>query len=197
VAVANRCAALPHRDGALGAHRIGHRVWITLAQDAPAFAATVRVRVTTPTGRTEYQLDVSAARQEFVLDVPARPESASLDPDFRILRLLDPAEMPPILRQVMVDPATVTVAASTAETVRAAAADLSRALLITRAHSATPATRRGDSPLLVIGLSADVTNFWPAQPFGAASAGGHSGHRTGLDRVQPNGRQWPSSRRKA
>ena len=137
----------------------GHRVWITLAQDAPAFAATVRVRVTTPTGRTEYQLDVSAARQEFVLDVPARPESASLDPDFRILRLLDPAEMPPILRQVMVDPATVTVAASTAETVRAAAADLSRALLDYPRALGDAATRRGDSPLLVIGLSADVAQF--------------------------------------
>jgi aminopeptidase N len=144
-----------------------HRVWITLVQDAPAFAVTVRVRVTTPTGRTDYQLDVSAERQEFVLDVPVRPESASLDPDFRVLRHLDPAEMPPILRQVMVDPATVTIAASTAETVRASAADLSRVLLDYPRALGDVATRRGDNPLLVIGLSADVDQFLARANFSA------------------------------
>lgn len=137
----------------------GHRVWVTVTQDAPAFAATVPVRVTTPTGRTEYQLDVSAARQEFVLDVPARPESVSLDPDFRVLRHLDPAEMPPILRQVMVDPATVTISASAADAVRRAAADLSRALLDYPRTLGDAATWRDGGPLLVIGLSEDVDQF--------------------------------------
>jgi len=137
----------------------GYRVWITLGQDAPAFAATVPVAVTTPTGRTEYQLEVDGVRQEFVLEVSERPESVSIDPGFRVLRQLDTAEMPPILRQVIVDPRTVTIAASTAETVRSSAADLSRALLDYPRALGDAATRRGDSPLLVIGLSADVDQF--------------------------------------
>jgi hypothetical protein len=137
----------------------GHRVWITVGQDAPAFAATVPVAVATPTGRTEHQLDVSGLRQEFVLDVPARPESVSLDPDFRVLRHLDPAEMPPILRQVTVDPATVTIAASTAETVRGSAADLARALLDYPHAIGDAAAWQGHRPLLLIGLSEDVDRF--------------------------------------
>jgi len=167
----------------------GHRVWITLGQDAPAFAATVPVAVATPTGRTEHQLDVSGIRQEFVLDVPARPESVSLDPDFRVLRHLDPAEMPPILRQVMVDPTTVTIAASMAETVRASAANLSRALLDYPGALGDVATRRSDNPLLVIGLSADVDQFLaranlPGRP---QQVGAH-GTAQVWAAIQPNGK---------
>ena len=137
----------------------GYRVWIALGQDGPAFAATVRVAVTTPTGRTEYPLDIAGVRQEFVLDVAARPESVALDPDFRVLRHLDTAEMPPILRQVIVDPATLTIAATTAETVRSLAADLSRALLDYPHALGDAAMLPGGGPLLVIGLSADVDRF--------------------------------------
>jgi hypothetical protein len=137
----------------------GYRVWITLGQDGPAFAVTVPVAVTTPTGRTEYPLDVVGARQDFVLDVSARPASVTLDPDFRVLRHLDAAEAPPILRQVIVDPATVAIAASAAETVRSLAADLSRALLDYPRALGDTATLRGDAPLLVIGLSPDVDRF--------------------------------------
>jgi len=137
----------------------GHRVRITLGQDEPAFAATVPVVVTTPTGRTEFPLVVAGVRQEFVLDVSARPESVALDPDFRVLRHLDIAEMPPILRQVIVDPATVTIAATTAETVRSLAADLSRALLDYPHALGDAAMLPGGGPLLVIGLSADVDRF--------------------------------------
>jgi len=94
-----------------------------------------------------------------VLDVPARPESVSLDPDFRVLRRLDSAEMPPTLRQLMVDPRTATIAASAAEEMRALAAELARALLDHPHAIADGGSWRGDSPLLVIGLSADVDRF--------------------------------------
>jgi len=137
----------------------GHRVRITLGQDEPAFAATVPVVVTTPTGRTEFPLVVAGVRQEFVLDVSARPESVALDPDFRVLRHLDAAEMSPVLRQVIVDPATVTIAASPAETVRSLAEELSRAVLDYPRALGDAAMLRGDVPLLVIGLSAEVDRF--------------------------------------
>jgi aminopeptidase N len=154
----------------------GHRIWITLGQDEPAFAATVPVAVTTPTGRIEYPLDVAGVRQEFVLDVSARPESVTLDPDFRVLRHLDAAEMPPILRQVIVDPTTVTIAASTAEPVRSLAADLSRALLDYPRALGDAAMLPAGGSLLVIGLSADVDRLLaranlPRQPQSVGSRG--------------------------
>jgi hypothetical protein len=137
----------------------GYQVRITLAQDEPAVTVTVPVEITTATGRTAYRLDASGARQEFVLDVPARPESVALDPNFRVLRRLDPAEMPPILRQVIVDPTTVTIVASTDEAVRLLAADLFRALLDYPHALRDTAPGQGDGPLLVIGLAADVDRF--------------------------------------
>jgi len=137
----------------------GYRVWITLGQDEPAFAATVPVAVATLTGRSVFPLDVGGVRQEFTLDVSARPESVVLDPEFRVLRHLDAAELPPILRQVIVDPTTVTIAASTAESVRSLAADLSRALLDYPHALGDAAMLSGGGPLLVIGLSADVDRF--------------------------------------
>jgi hypothetical protein len=137
----------------------GHRIRMTIAQDEPAYAATVPVVVTTQTERVERRLDVAAARQQVVIEVPARPESVTLDPDFRILRQLDTAEMPPILRQLIVDPATVTIAATTDGVIRSAAADLASALLDYGLRLEDPAAPPVGTPWLVIGLAADVDRF--------------------------------------
>ncbi len=167
----------------------GYRVWITLVQDEPTFTVTVPVAVTTATGRTAYRLDTSSVRQEFALDVPAGPESASVDPNFRVLRRLDPAEMPPILRQVIVDPATVTIAASTTETVGSAAADLSRALLDYPQSLGDAAARPADGPLLVIGLAADVDRFLArAKLPGRPQQVGSRGSAQVWTAYQPNGK---------
>ena len=148
---------------------VGYRVRMTLAQDDPAYAVSVPVIVTTPSGRTDHRLEMTAARQEFTLDIPDRPLSLSLDPDFRVLRQLDPAEVPPILRQIILDPATVTIVATADEAVRAVAADLARGLLDHRPTLGDPAALPVGAPLLVIGLSADVDRFLgrtnlPARP---------------------------------
>jgi hypothetical protein len=137
----------------------GHRIRVTLAQAEPAYAATVPVVVTTVAGREERAFEIMAARQEFVLDVPDRPLSLALDPDFRLLRRLDAAEIPPILRQVILDPATVITVATPDPAVRVPAMDLARALLDHGPKLADPAAVPTDAPLVVLGLAADVDRF--------------------------------------
>ena len=136
----------------------GYRIRIVVAQDGPPYLLTVPVTVATAEGsRVEHRLDLATARQEFGLEVAARPLSVALDPDFRVLRALDPAEVPPILRQVILDPATVTVLATPDDgTAPAVAADLARGLLDHPPTFAEPAALPARAPLLVIGLLPDV-----------------------------------------
>jgi hypothetical protein len=137
----------------------GHRIRFTLVQSEPAYAATIPVVVTTSTAKEERAFGVTIARQEFVFDVPDRPLSLALDPDFRVLRHLDTAEVPPILRQVIINPETVTAVVTRDEAARATAADLARALLDYGLNPADPAAIPADVPLVVIGLAADVDRF--------------------------------------
>jgi hypothetical protein len=140
-------------------HVPGYRIRVTLVQTEPAYAATLPVIVTTAAGKEERPLEITTGRQEFVLVVPDRPLSLALDPDFRVLRHLDAAEVPPILRQVILDPATVTVVVTPDEGVRANATDLARALLEYRLTLADPAAAPAGAPLVVIGLASDVDRF--------------------------------------
>ena len=136
----------------------GYRIRIVVAQDGPPYVLTVPVTVATVEGSSaEHRLDLTKARQEFGLEVATRPLSVALDPDFRVLRALDPAEVPPILRQVILDPATVTVLATPDDdTARAVAAELARGLLDHPPTFAEPAALPARAPLLVIGLWPDV-----------------------------------------
>jgi hypothetical protein len=147
----------------------GYRVQATVIQDDPPYAVTVPVVVATATESVERRLEITAPRQAFDLDVVARPLSIALDPDFRILRHLDPAEVPPILRQIILDPTAVTVLAVPDKGMRAIAADLARGLLDHRPTFAEPTAIPTHAPLLVIGLSSEVDRVlaWrglPARP---------------------------------
>ena len=113
--------------------------------------------------------NVIAASGTFGFNVDARPQELALDPDLRLFRRLDPDEAPPILRQVMVDPSTVTVlAAASAPAVEAAR------LLATKLQDAPPrfvsaGDQPGGAPLLVIGLNEEIDRWLqsrglPARP---------------------------------
>ncbi|RJQ48218.1 MAG: M1 family peptidase [Gammaproteobacteria bacterium] len=86
-----------------------HRIAVTLAQPAPAYALRVPLVVTTAGGKQEHIVELNRERQHYTLESASRPLSLALDPDLRLFRRLDAAELPPILRQVINDPATLTV----------------------------------------------------------------------------------------
>lgn len=134
----------------------GYRVRLSLSQDEPTYVLRVPIRVTTEAGGEDHSLTLSATRQEYAFDVRSKPRSLALDPEFRLLRRLDPSELPSILRQVMLDPATITVIANPVETVREVALALAQRLLDHPAKIGSAGLLPADASLLVIGLATDV-----------------------------------------
>ena len=86
----------------------GNRVRVTVAQTEPVYVLQVPLVLESGTGRETHLVELSALRKEFVIDTTSAPTAVALDPDLRLARRLDSKELPPILRQVMIDAGTVT-----------------------------------------------------------------------------------------
>ena len=134
----------------------GYRIRLTLAQDGPAYTLRVPVAVVAGSRQAQHVLDLSRSRQEFVLEAATRPDALLLDPDFRLLRQLAPGEAPPILRQVMIDAATLTVLPTQDAAVRDAALQLAARVLDHPPRLGPGGGQAGAAPLLLIGLTGEV-----------------------------------------
>ncbi len=134
----------------------GYRIRLTLAQTGPVYALRVPVTLVAGSAREERILDLSRGRQEFVLETEAQPTALLLDPDFRLLRHLTPAEAPPILRQVIIDANTVTILAAQDGPGREAALSLAERMLDNPPRLGPGGTQARANPVLVIGLTAEV-----------------------------------------
>lgn len=140
----------------------GHRVTVTLEQAAPEYRLRVPVAIRTAEGEESRMLELERGRQTFTLDMRTLPLEVTLDPDLRLFRRLTSNEAPPILRQVMVDPATITVLLPEGGEVRGVAETLAgklqnRALKLVPVKDALP-----PAPALVIGLEEQV-DAWLAR----------------------------------
>ncbi|MCG6876454.1 MAG: M1 family peptidase [Betaproteobacteria bacterium] len=154
-----------------------HLVRITLAQDTPAYGLRVPLRVQTEQGDEMHTVQLASGRQSFEIEVRARPTEITLDPEFRILRRLDQAELPPILRQTMVAPAVVVALAVpgaewTPQAKRLAGRLIDAAPVFVDEGASLPR----DPALLVIGRHAEVDAFLarnglPARPPAVAGTG--------------------------
>lgn len=146
-----------------------HRITVTLEQTDPPYRLRVPVAIRTGENEELRTLDLESGRQVFTLDVAARPLEVVLDPSLQLFRRLMPDEAPPILRQVMVDRAAVTVLLPESGDLRDAAETLAAKLQ----HRAPKLVSEPDSapavPTLVIGLQEQV-DAWlahhrlPARP---------------------------------
>ena len=138
----------------------GFSISLALSQAAPAYALKVPVRVTTEQGTERFTFAFAGLRARRVFPTRWRPVALAVDPDFDIFRRLDAAEAPPILRDVTLDAATVTVVLAADRRTGAAARQLAARLLDTPPRFAGPgdgALRQ--APLLVIGATAEVASF--------------------------------------
>jgi hypothetical protein len=137
----------------------GWRVTLTLGQSTPAYRLRVPVRVRTERGAQTHVVDAEGERTVASFESPVQPLALALDPDFALFRRLAPDEAPPILREVMVHPATtlaVVADGAAAEVARRLAAQLLD-------HPAKPfAASLPPTPLVAIGLS-DEVDAWLAQ----------------------------------
>jgi len=137
-----------------------HLVRVTLAQDAPAYALRVPLRLRTEAGVETHTVQLVRGRQTFEVEARARPSEIALDPDFRVLRRLDEAELPPILRQAMVAPAAVVALAVPDAGWTAQARRLAEGLIdATPVFAGADAGLPSEAALLVIGRRAEVDAF--------------------------------------
>jgi len=111
------------------ARRVGKDVHVTLSQGTPAYAIDVPVDVTINGEVRKQELTLTQPQQQFVVPDAASATSVALDPRLQVFRRLDDAELPPILRNVMVDARTQLTVASDESAFREAARDLAQAFL--------------------------------------------------------------------
>jgi hypothetical protein len=146
----------------------GFAVRGVLSQGEPAYLLRVPLVLETIDGAEVHSLELSEARQAFALRSRARPSALLLDPQLRVFRRLDPVELPPILRQVLLDPDTVTVVPSENPAVRAAAQALA-ARLLERTPRLQSSIAQAEASLLLIATAQEIDAFLernrlPARP---------------------------------
>ncbi len=136
------------------------RIAFTLSQEGFLYALEVPVAVTTAAGQRRFTVAVEGRESRRELHTKARPLALAVDPDFDIFRRLDPSEAPPILRDVTLSAATVTLVLAGNERARAAARRLAERTLDSppRFQVSAPAHLPAN-PVLLIGTAARVSAF--------------------------------------
>lgn len=134
----------------------GNRVRVTLEQTAPAWRVSVPLAVRTAAGEETQQVELARERESFTLEARARPMSVALDPEARLFRRLAREEAPPTLREVMIDPAALTLILPDGSAVRKAAAALAVRLQDHAPRMIAPDAPLPAAPLLVIGIHGAV-----------------------------------------
>ena len=131
------------------------RVDFTLSQDRPAYSLRVPIAVEVGPDHQVHWVDFDRERATFSVRAAQPPGAITLDPDARLLRRLAASEAPPILRRVMLDPATVTVLAGAADVGETLARRVVEHPLQLQSPEAPPPA----APLLLLGLERDVNRY--------------------------------------
>ena len=133
----------------------GWRVDFALSQDRPVYRLRVPVALERGADRQMHWVELDRERATFSLRSARQPDAITLDPDARLLRRLAPGEAPPILRQAMLDPTTVTVLAGATE----AGAALARRFVEHPLRLQSIDEPPGLAPLLLVGLEVQVNRY--------------------------------------
>ncbi|HMM55369.1 MAG TPA: M1 family aminopeptidase [Candidatus Desulfobacillus sp.] len=127
-------------------------------QPGPAYALDVPVELVFAGGASEMRrIALDRPRQSVTLEASRPPEGVRLDPELRLWRRLDAAQLPPILRQWIIARAPRLALAGGDAALDEAAAAVARRLFENppRAASLT-ALDQEDEPMLLIGADTDV-----------------------------------------
>jgi len=148
-------------DGA-SAERVHGRTALELAltQSAPPYALRVPVAVSAGTRTQMREVALDEAHARVTLQLGERPDTVQLDPDLRLYRRLDDAELPPILRLWLVARAPRYAVVSPDPRMRDAADALAQRFFEASARR-VPAESLDtlDGPLLIVGLHADIERW--------------------------------------
>jgi hypothetical protein len=145
---------------ALGSHRVdvvdgGYRTRIEILQPAAGYRFRLDVLLTTETGAERRRLLIEDRLTHLEWITPDRPQSIQFDPQNDLFRRLQTSETPPILRDITLNPATVTLITSEQPEFSIVAQELASRLLDNTARFLQPGqSRESAQPLLLI-TSAD------------------------------------------
>ena len=130
---------------------------LTLTQTAPVYALRVPVEIASGTETQMRWIGLDREHDAATLELDVVPESVRLDPEWRVWRLLERDELPPILRQWIISRAPrVAVVSPGAEFRHAAEALARRFFEMPAAMIEYEDAARGREPALIIGLKHDV-----------------------------------------
>jgi aminopeptidase N len=134
----------------------GHmKLQVTLTQSAPPYELRVPIEIVGPRGSRTYVIELEHRRQTVDLALASMPDGLRLDPELRLWRRLEPAQLPPILRQWILAPAPRLALASPA--LRSEAIALADRMFENAPMPiALEQARRGTQPVLLVGLHPDV-----------------------------------------
>jgi hypothetical protein len=133
------------------------RLTLALEQSAPAYALRLPLEIVFPDHSETRWVGTDREREVPTLDMDMRPDSVRLDPKLRVWRVLEPEQLPPILRQWVMAGAPRLALASTVREVREAARLLSSRFFETRPREISlQELNQGTEPVLLAGLHADV-----------------------------------------
>ncbi len=132
------------------------RVDVRVTQGSPAYRLRLPLVLSLEDGteRTHW-VELNGTQQAYRLEAELRPLAVTLDPEARVFRRLAPGEASPILRQAMLDPATVTVLTGAEKT----GAALARRLVEHPLRRQDPESAIPTAPLLLVGLRAEVESY--------------------------------------
>ncbi|HWQ95520.1 MAG TPA: M1 family aminopeptidase [Gammaproteobacteria bacterium] len=165
VVSADKLKAQPNPGGA-GAYLAS----FTLTQPTPAYTLRVPIQIKTANGSAEKILELNDTEQSYTVELNEQPLTLSIDPDLRLFRRITDAEMPPLLRQAMTDPATLTVVVGSDPLLHKTAAELAGKLLDTAPCITDGSTAPPSDPLLVIGTHDKTAAFLQKHQLPAAPA---------------------------
>lgn len=153
------------------------RLALALEQSQPSYVLRVPVELVYADHAEIRWIDMARQRELVSLDVKTAPLGVRVDPDLRLWRVLERDQLPPILRQWFLTRAPRLVVASESVEVRDAADALSRRLFESPpAAVAADDIGTGTTPVLIVGLHADVDAVLaraglPARPASTAGKG--------------------------
>ena len=151
---------------------------LALEQQGAPYSLRVPLRLVFADRQETRVVEVDGPLTQVVLAVPERVLAVDLDPDYRLWRRVEPAYLPPILREVFVAPRAGLLLADGDAELGAAASALAGRLLDARPEPlrADGGGLPGQSPLLLIGRAANVDSLLaglglPARPARLAGQG--------------------------
>ncbi|MDH5748870.1 MAG: M1 family aminopeptidase [Rhodospirillales bacterium] len=138
----------------------GYQVSLSLSQTAPVYNLKVPIEILTSEGTQQFVVSMTDKISRTTFNLIDRPRALAVDPDYDLFRKLDPAETPPILRDVTLGKSAVLILGKS-EPFQKAAIILAEQLL-----DVAPRFLDGgalpDVPLLIVGMKKDVDKYLQA-----------------------------------